>query len=175
MKNIIITILLVIMICSVSSCRNAQKDIENNNADTVGETETVAEKESETIEFFKTDEETFVIETAYCPLKYPVKWQNYVAVENTQLGDTAGVSFTAVFGEERFSLYTVAFGNAMGGYKLGTVSTDGGDVEIYLVDTYNSAIETTSEENRDMYYQMCEDVNVIISKLVYDNGMVLAD
>ena len=171
--------MLGVMLLSFASCRNADGDIENNGADSTVNTNIADNKESQSendpIEFFKTDEETYIIETAYGPLKFPVKWKDYTFTETVQSGDTYGVAFTAVFGEERFSLYTIAFGNALGGYKLGTVNTENGEDDVYLIDAYNEAIEMTSEENRDVYYQMCEDVNVIISKLVYDSGMVLAD
>ena len=72
-------------------------------------------------------------------------------------------------------MYTLVFGDALEGYKLGAVETDKGVIDVYLIDTYDEAAEALPENEKLTYYQMCEDVNVIISKLVYDNGMVLAD
>jgi len=162
-KRIIIALLLVALILSAASCVRADSKDDEQTTDSVTEA------------FVKTDEDVFEIETPYATLKFPVKWQKYVKAEGVQNTLNYSVTFTAVFGEKTLTLYTIVFGDSTNGYKLGTLKAEDGDVNVYLVDTYDAAAETLSADEFDVYGEMYKDVNVIISKLVYDDGLVLAD
>lgn len=174
--KIIIALLLIAFLLSAASCVRADNKETNDGSDTTAQiNETTENKDTEPIEFFKTDEDTLALETPYVPLKYPARWKDTVKTETVQAEGTYGVSFTAVLGETELPLYMLSFGDVQDGYKLGTVKTDSGETDVYLIDMYDDAAELLPEDERLLYYQMCEDVNVIISKLVYDSGMVLAD
>ena len=174
--KIIIAVLFTFFLLSAVSCVRTDEKDKNDNIDTSSQIDETAENtDAGTIEFFKTDEDTLTIETPYVPLKYPARWMGMVKTETVQAEGAYGISFTAVLGGIDLPLYMFSFSDMYGGYKLGTVKTDSGEFEVYLTDMYDDAVDLLPKDEQLLYFQMCEDVNVIISKLVYDNGMVLAD
>ncbi|MBQ8475416.1 MAG: hypothetical protein IJ499_07155 [Clostridia bacterium] len=174
MKRIVLAVLLSLVMIVLASCVEESKNSEDETTapDTTQET---AEKTDETVGFFKTDEETYDIETSLVTLKFPVRWQNdvVVSVEDGEGGVCA--DFTAQLDSRSIPLYTITIGSTGEGYLLGTITTESGEKNVYLIDRYDKSADQLPDVERTKYYEMCEDVNVIISKLVYDSGMVLAD
>lgn len=176
MRKLIALLLISIIAVSTVSCGGNAETEETTTStpvETPGatETETETETEAETYEFFRTDEETFDIYTPYCMLKYPVKWKDTVSTEVYESEGTYSVKFYAVLEWNTIPLFTVTFGQSESGYLLGTLDTEGSVYEVYLTDHSEELPEWLSEANELTYYEMCEDVNVVISKLVYDYGM----
>ena len=166
-KSIFIIGLILCLVLSMASCvrvEDSEKDKETNDR-----------TQTSSSDFYKTDEDTLKITTPYGDVKYPKTWKDRVKTESGQNGDSFEVSFTAVLGNKNIPLYSFVFGETSEGYKLGTLKTNKETVDVYIIDAYYDAAAELDEEQLNLYYEMCEDVNVIISKLVYDNGMVLAD
>ena len=170
MKKILLIAVFVLMIALMCSCGAEKKD--DSNETTAADETTILETESP--DFFKTDEEVFLIETPYCMLKYPAKWESLVYYVSATKESSYERTFSATFDDTNVPLYTIAFGKPERGYKLGILKTSDGAIDVYLTNEFDEEIvELLSEENRMKYYQMCEDVNVIVSKLHYDDGMEL--
>ena len=170
MKRILFIIAALCLL--LTSC--GAKEEANDDTTTAPET-TVAEETTEKIEFYKTDEEVYEIENSLCTLKFPVKWKDVVTTTVSDDKNSCSVVFTANLDGMTIGLYTIEIADESEGYCLGTVKTSAGDKNVYLIDQYDEYSEMLSDESKDTYLQLCEDVNALISKLVYDNGMILAD
>ncbi len=126
-----------------------------------GTTESVAE-DNITNEFV--DPQTFVIDTPYCQLQYPLKWRNYVRVEINE-DDNYTVCFYGKAGNApECHLFDVVFGESTA-YRVGSVEVEQSmltvGVEIYDIADED---EMTAEERLDLL-SMCEDVNTVIRGL----------
>ncbi len=173
MKRLLVLLLCAVMLTSIS-CGKDTADTEGlsySPIDTSAITEST--QAEETYEFFKSDEDTFDISTPFCTLKYPVKWQNFVSVETTS-GDFAYyVTFNAYLESYTLPLFTLAFGDCDDGYLVGTLESGSDSRDVYVIDHSSEPHAVLSDEAEFSYMEMCEDVNVVISKLIYDSGMVI--
>lgn len=169
MKRFILIILTLIMsLCVLTACgENEEK------TDETVQTTANAEATTEKIEYYKSDVETFEIETPYAKLKYPVKWKDKCVVDKAE-GDPYTVTVSGIVDDKNVKLFDVVFGTApKNGYLLGTMTSDGKEVQVSIVDySKDYAADYSPEEYPDLY-TMAEDVNEIISGLVYDYNMVL--
>ena len=123
--------------------------------------------------YYKTDEDTFAIETPYGVLKYPSKWKDCLRAENYQNGNAHVVLLYAVLDGNDIPLYSVIFGQSEEGTPLGEVKNNEEAVQVHLVDHFGETALELSEELQMQYDQMREDINVLISKLVYESDMTL--
>lgn len=103
----------------------------------------------------------FYIDTAYCELAYPSKWEEYLLIDSESQTDT--VRFIGKFGDFEVSLFDVLFNN-IDGTQIGTVSTDDGIVTVSVI-MYEYDNEQYSDKYYDLFCAMCDDVNVIIANL----------
>lgn len=106
-------------------------------------------------------EETFEVETNYCKLFYPCKWEEDMRIETSD----SKVEFCGeIDGKENIHLFDVVFGEKVG-FELGTLKTNGGNVSISIVSYELQFDDTWNEEEKNRMYAMQEDVNVIIQEL----------
>ena len=70
-------------------------------------------------------------------------------------------------------LFDVVFGKQSIGSKLGKLEIDNEKVDVYLVDHSGEWPENITKDSESNLFAMSEDVNVLISKLVYISEMVL--
>jgi len=167
--------MMVLFVLLLTSCAAKESEPKETNSDTSvnSETQDTASDTTEVSEFYKTDMEVYDISTEYVTLKYPVRWKEYVSVSVNDDADGCSAVFTAELDGNSFDLYSFIIADNYEGYILGTINTDQGNKNVYLEDQYDSDILLVDEELQKKYYEMCEDVNVVISKLVYDCGMEL--
>ena len=160
-------LLLVIAVVCVS-CGNKNKG--SSSADHA--TEQTKENGKD---FHKEDVETFEIDNPICALKYPLRWKDCVKTEMEILSDGCSVTFRAVLEDKDISLFSFILRDASDeGYLLGVLKTKDGDKKVYLMDLFEKGeVDTLSEEAKSVYDEMCYDVNIVISKLVYDSNMTL--
>lgn len=161
----------MLLMCSCGANKNEEESTseDSENEFATGDTS----PEDTTIEFYQTDEETYAINTPYCKLYYPIKWAELVETSVSEAESFYEVSFYAELEGSSIPLFNVTFGEGSEGYLLGKLETDEGEIKVFLSvfsDDYNGSLSAEAEGD---YYQMCEDINVIISKLVYENGLVL--
>lgn len=144
------------------------------NEDTAASEATAPQETTEniqaTVDYIKSNEDVFEIKTPYCSLYYPTKWKDSVKTEVTA-ADPCVVKFTALLGEKKYPLFDIAFAKVEDGYLLGSLSTDTGSVDVYLVDHSDKFPENLTEEDKNNLFAMSNDVNILISELVYNSGM----
>ena len=58
------------------------------------------------------------------------------------------------------------------GFELGYIEHQSEKIHVYLFDYIMTDPDLMNEDNIVKYNEMCHDINFIISKLIYDNGMV---
>ncbi len=169
-RFILIILALVMSLCLLASCGKAEEKSEDNtNVQTTESTEAATEK----IEYYKSDVETFEIQTPYANLKYPSKWEDECIVEKNE-GDSYTVTVSGIVDDESVKLFDIVFGTVPeNGYLLGTMTSDGEEVTVSLVDYSQDFTDDYSAEEYPDLYAMAEDVNEIISGLVYDYDMIL--
>lgn len=156
MKRIVIfTICLIAVLFCCISCRSVRPD--NTVDDPVtNEAETTARNNH-------LDVETYTVETRYCNLKYPAKWEGKV---KTEIFDNYG--YIVKFIADDVSLFDFEFveGN---GVLLGTLVTDSENVVIKIT-SYDLEHEM---QDYDIYAEMQSDIDVIIENLMADYTLEL--
>lgn len=163
MKKLCILLTAVLLVC-LAGCDSSVSDSTSTTA--ISE----AGNEESEIGFYKTDEDTFEIKTKYCSLYFPKKWEKYV---KTEIDDKEPytVKFIAVEEEKEIPLFDIVFGKPSTDSKLGKLENE--KVDVYLVDHSGEWPENITKDSESNLFAMSEDVNVLISKLVYNSKMVL--
>ena len=178
MKRTVAILLVAVLLVGFSSCLK-KTDVDSVTTDDMTSSTVTKNTSGETgdpssIEFFKTDEAMYEINSKHCSLQYPEKWKDNVAIEVNETGDAYSVIFYAIIAEEKIPMYAFVFGISDEGYCLGSVNTEKGNQDVFIIDMFGEYKGGLSEEAEYLYYEMCEGVNHVISKLVYDNGMVIS-
>ena len=124
-------------------------------------------------EFYKSNEQTFEIETEYCSLYYPSKWKESIIIEINKT-DYYSVEFSTSLNNENIKLFSIIFNEENRGNKLGVLSYENLSVPVSYIDYSDNFPDGLSNEENDQLSIMYEDINVVISNLVYVNNMVLS-
>ncbi len=69
-------------------------------------------------------------------------------------------------------VFEIGFGESKTAYPLGKIPTDNGQITIYCEDYTEGSTEYLSSESVDIYLQMSEDINVIISRLIESGAII---
>ena len=165
MKKLCILFTALLLMCLVG-CDSGTSD--NTSTTTV----TSSGNEESEIGFYKTDEDTFEVKTKYCSLYYPKKWEKYIKTEIDEK-EPYSVKFIALEDNKDIPLFDVVFGKQSIGSKLGKLEIDNEKVDVYLVDHSGEWPENITKDSESNLFAMSEDVNVLISKLVYNSNLVL--
>ena len=181
MKKILLILLALIILVSMCSCGGENKtetedETELTASDTEEATPSVDTEEDVSKEFYISDADVYEIETPYGPIYYPTKWKDIVVTEVTEGDSSYRIKFSAQLDEKSVALYSVIFGEASEKHIVsGTLSVDEAThVRVYFEDHSAEGMNAGLSENSEQtYLAMCEDMNVIISKLVYVSGMEL--
>lgn len=170
-KLILILIALVITLCMFTSCSESEI---NNEEDTKVQISDKAETATGEIKYYKSDVDTFEIDTPYAKLQYPSKWEDKCEVKNTE-GNPYLVTIFGKADDKKIKLFDIAFGTTpKDGYILGTIMSNNKEVTVSLVDYSGDIAESYPSDKYSDLYVMAEDVNEIISGLVYNYDMVLS-
>ncbi len=181
MKRMMALVLAMAMLLGVAVLGGCREEVPSQTVPPVaitpnanGATTTVAGETATTTQvaqpFYKSDEEVFLIDTPYVQLQYPVRWQDRV----TAIGNDSEpyiVSFKTTLSIGEVPLFDIVFGEC-DGYKLGAIEVNGQSIDIYIRHYELSPDDVPQEE----YYEwggMCEDVNTLISGLVYNYNMII--
>lgn len=135
--------------------------------------ESTAPSEQSGSSFFLGDDEAIEVVTPYCVLKYPIKWSDSVVTKVNEGEGLYSVSYSAKLSEVQVPLFTIDIGEGSQGFELGTIETKDGVKTVYMLDRSNEYEGILSEADESVFLEMCEDVNVIISSLVYEYDMIL--
>ena len=110
------------------------------------------------------DRETYLIETEYCNLEYPSKWENQITVNKEKLNGTI-----IEFYIDDVHLFDICFDNE-DAYPIGKIKIKEQFIEIG-VNSYDIQEDEFTEEEYEELCMMQEDLNVILTKLVEDYSM----
>lgn len=103
------------------------------------------------------EEGYFTIETSYCTLKYPKKWEE--TVKTDVLNDDTN---TVHFSKDGVNVFDITFGD--GDTLLGTLKKDGKSTDVYAL--FNDFKK--DDANYNTYMAMQDDVNYITANLEKD-------
>lgn len=175
MKKIVILLLSFVLCFSVVSC-SKKKTNDEKPTELVSETvlEETEPEETEPVEydFYQYEGETFDIETPYCNLQYPESWEDMIYTEQIKNADDTEIKFYAYLDYYYIPMFSVIFG-VSDENDWGILVTDDGTVGVSISNFSYDTKYNLSNESLLTYEMMCEDVNVIISGLVYNNGLQL--
>lgn len=110
-------------------------------------------------------EEDLVVETAYCRLHFPLKWEEALQIAYGEDGDRTVAFYGQLRPKKRQKLFSVGFDVAEGS-PVGTISDGSGrpvTVSVLLTEFHPDSGWT--EEEADIIYEMQEAVNYLIQKL----------
>lgn len=108
--------------------------------------------------------ELTTIQTPYCDLKYPAKWDGAVTT-NSETDD--GITFIQFVGEvngNKSILFEIYFGE-IDAVQIGTLKTPNGVAVPVSYDFFPLKTDGWSQEDADTLCAMQEDINVIIDNL----------
>lgn len=165
-KIILLCITALLCVCCFCGCG----DESTVSKATVPQETEITESTQVTAEYIKSDEEVFEIKTSYCSLYYPTKWKDNVKTE-VITDEPCVVKFTALLDNKEYPLFDITFGETEKGFLLGTLPTETESIDVYLLDYSDNFPKDLSEEDKNNLNEMSNDVNVIISELVYKSGM----
>lgn len=104
------------------------------------------------------------IETPYCTLMYPVKWEEYVYVEQVEEEVYRVLFYGQLEGREKQLLFTVLFGGDEG-EQLGVVTDDQGQTVPVNILLAELSLDGWPEEAVGTLYAMQEALNQLIEQL----------
>lgn len=181
MNKILSVLMAVLFLTSFVSCAKKTDgelpEVTDTEASSVDDTTKTQKKEEKTenssSEFYKTDEKMYEINSVHCSVQFPERWKDMVETQVTETEDTYQITFYALINHNKIPLYTFVFGDTEEGYLLGRVNTEKGEQNVFIIDLFSEYQGGLSEEDELIYFEMSDGVNHIISKLVYDNGMII--
>ncbi|MBR6514780.1 MAG: hypothetical protein IKT46_08125 [Clostridia bacterium] len=179
MKKVLFILLVLILVLSICACKkngsdqSIDSDTEAAPVETAESTDTTGDPK-ETGSFYQSDDECYEIDTPYCKLYFPVEWQDITKIETEQTEKSCIVSFSAMLDDSTFPLYAIVFGESETGYPIVELATENGTVSVFCEDRTTGVSDSLTEESKDIYFSMSEDVNVIISNLIYTSGAELS-
>ena len=146
MKRFLCFVIVAVMLLSFVGCK------EKTGTDTDDTT-----SDETTVMIGTYEKDVFEIETAYCTLKFPEKWQDAVEVTVNE-GENTVVGFAAK--DSGIKLFDIIMGDGDGD-MLGTLQTENGSIAVKVV---SYSFDSTLPD----YETLCaitEDINVIINRL----------
>lgn len=178
----LVAILAVILVILIGICvvlfTTGYSDDDEKSGDTVQQEEQQNETTNQedvvsTVEQQIEDEEAYVIETDYCKLYYPAKWE---ANLQTEIKDEDGYVvefYGAVEGKDKQPLFNIVFGGEAD-FVIGTIDKDGEAVEVGCK-FMEPAVEEWKTEEADTIYAMQEDMNYLFGMLEREAGFTPAE
>lgn len=180
MKKIFLILLTAVILLSVCSCKNEKTPDTADDTDPVVSDTVDLEISDDTTqdvsEFYVSDAEVYEIETPYGPIYYPTKWKDIAVTEISEDSASYRVKFSAQLDGKSVPLYTIAFGASEEGYIAAGTLMIGEDetIRVYYEDHSAEGMKAgLTGASEETYLTMCEDINVIMSNLVYVSGMEL--
>ena len=150
--------MLVIVLALFAGCNNTGKSTQD-------------EATKETLGYYTSDKATYQIETKYAKLVYPEKWKD-TCVTAISSEEPYTVSFKALVEDAEVPVFDVVFGAKPDkGFLVGTLPAENADIDVYIVDHSGSFAEKYPQDKYPELYEMSEDMNEVVSGLIYGSGM----
>lgn len=105
------------------------------------------------------------IETPYCTLEYPSRWEEYLSYEEQKDKETYVLVFYCNMGEKKIELFSVYFGNPNEGDLLGYIMKDGTKRAFSVKAAALTDESAWTEEEADIIYAMGESINDVVASV----------
>lgn len=112
--------------------------------------------------------EEMAIDTPYCKLYYPKKWEDSLKVKK-KTDEPYTVEFYATIEKSDFHLFDFIF-NGTDGVLIGELTTDDGNAVKVNVNSYELEIDKLSDDEKSNLYLMQEDINYTLQKLLTEDN-----
>lgn len=156
-----IVIVGIIGILWVDELKKEQKsnDIKNEQVDNENDEQSALLTETQEIQG------DFEIETPYCSLYFPAKWQNQVSVNKLEEERYTVQFWGNIEGKEQQHLFDFLFGGTEG-IMIGELTMEDGTViPVYIYSVEQQMDENWTEEEKNIIYAMQEEINYTIEKI----------
>jgi len=159
-------ILIVLLVIVVVLAMKGKTETNDEDIDGAEATEVVS-----TVEEMIAAEEPFTIETKFCNLHYPEKWENQVSTEIKEDSVYSVQFFAELEGKGPVHIFDIVFGGEEGALT-GYFSEDGEAIPVYIVGMEIDA-EGWTDEELNVLYMMQEDVNYVIGMLQKEGNFTM--
>ena len=105
----------------------------------------------------KVDETEILIDTPYCTLHYPNRYEEYLVLEN---GDKNSVEFWGRIGAVEELVFIVYFDDN-GEYQVGSLDVDGSPIPVSIHFGELDVEESAGKANAEIFWTMAEDANYL--------------
>lgn len=111
-------------------------------------------------------DETYInIDTPYVQLLYPKKWENYLETRINEKNSLTVTFYCKLPNREKIEMFTYTFGGK-DGILIGKLN----QTEIRVSINNNYVIDEWKPEEKEIFYAMQEDMNIIIDTLLNKDG-----
>lgn len=150
-KLLSLAVVLALAVCLLCACNNEkQPDTENDPA---------VASQAPTID----NSHATAFATSYGDVLYPSELKDEVRIEESD-GSDYSVSFYATINDTECLLYKVNYGIAEG-FKVGTLKTDAGDIDVYGYINDIEFDDTWTQEDIDSFCAMQESINNVLQSI----------
>lgn len=108
--------------------------------------------------------EEMVIDTPYCKLYYPKKWEESLKVEKKTDQPYTVEFYATINDKDSLHLFDFIF-DGKDGVLIGELTTNDGNTVKVNVNSYELEIDKLSDDEKSNLYLMQEDINYILQKL----------
>ncbi|MEE0913358.1 MAG: hypothetical protein U0L76_02080 [Ruminococcus sp.] len=113
--------------------------------------------------------EGFSIETPYCELYYPKKWENSVEIKKNSEEPYTVEFYATINDKSDLHLFDFIF-NSADGVLIGELTTDDGNSIKVSVESYELNTDKLSDDEISTFYLMQEDINYTLQKLISEDN-----
>lgn len=115
------------------------------------------------------DEDAYIIETKYCDLYFPKKWESNIRYEIVEENIYKVMFYGNVNQKAEQKIFEICFGK-VDGLLLGRFKKNGEEIDIYLITNDLEFSEKWTEEEKMLICSMQEDMNYLIGMLANEQG-----
>ena len=145
-----------------------ENELQKENKTEISQREENGEVISTIVQQIKS-EEAYLIETDYCKLYFPAKWQDNLEVEFNEEGNVVEF-YGIVEGRDRQPIFNIVF-NESADVKIGTISKGNETIDISW-QFVEPNVDGWSTEEADILYAMQEDINYLFGMLERKEGFI---
>lgn len=110
------------------------------------------------------------IETPYCTLKFPDKWEQYLEYEINDENSVFSIEFFANIKQQKKKIFTVNFGDTNEKDGVGYIKTEKMEMPVSVKIEEIVLDDSWTEKEKDILYAMGECVNDVIQSIVSDEA-----
>lgn len=164
-RNLVFCGVMVVLVMLLSGCSSAKPVEEDFSTEHSELLESPKDEPAGLVLYsIEEQEDTMVVSTSYCLLKYPFAFSDLIKVEAVDLADSSEIVFKALIGETEYKLFTIAF-NGTDGIFLGTMNVPERSAIVDVYAELYSADENMDDNALATFYAAQEVFNDVVFSL----------